>query len=82
MALASTINVRPVGAFNYQVLLHDLSIAGCRVELVEEAEIGEAVDRPLSAARAPGRRHPLEGRLDRGRRILRGGCIRPCSTRW
>ena len=42
-AVASTINVRPIGAFNYQVLLHDLSVAGCRVELVEETEIGEAV---------------------------------------
>jgi hypothetical protein len=42
-AVASTIYVRPIGAFNYQVLLHDLSVAGCRVELVEETEIGEAV---------------------------------------
>ena len=42
-AVASTISMRPIGAFNYQVRLHDVSIAGCRVELVEEAEIGEAV---------------------------------------
>lgn len=42
-AVASTINMRPIGAFNYQVLLHDVSIAGCRIELIEEAEIGEAV---------------------------------------
>jgi hypothetical protein len=42
-AVDSTISVRPIGAFNYQVRLHDVSISGCRVELVEEAEIGEAV---------------------------------------
>src|SRR5258708_1189282 len=43
VAVASTISVRPLGAFNYQVRLHDVSIAGCRVELIEEAEIGEAL---------------------------------------
>ncbi len=43
VAVASTISVRPLGAFNYQVRLHDVSVAGCRVELIEEAEIGEAL---------------------------------------
>lgn len=41
IVVESTISVRPIGAFTYQVRLHDLSIAGCRVELVEDAEIGE-----------------------------------------
>ena len=43
IAIDSTIGLRPIGAFNYQVKLHDLSIAGCRVEVVEEAGVGEAV---------------------------------------
>jgi len=43
VAVASAISVRPIGAFNYQVKLHDLSTAGCRVEVVEAVEIGEAV---------------------------------------
>lgn len=37
----STISVRPIGAINFQVAIHDLSVAGCRVELVESAELGE-----------------------------------------
>ena len=37
----SAITVRPIGGFNHQVALEDLSTAGCRVELVEELELGE-----------------------------------------
>src|SRR6478672_5112491 len=40
-AVASTISVRPIGGFNYQARLDDVSRAGCRVELVEQAELGE-----------------------------------------
>jgi hypothetical protein len=41
VALDSTISVRPIGGFNYRARLGDVSTAGCRVELVEEAELGE-----------------------------------------
>jgi hypothetical protein len=40
-AVASSLAVRPIGGFNYQARLDDVSAAGCRVELVEEAELGE-----------------------------------------
>ena len=39
--VASAITVRPIGGFNHQVRIDELSIAGCRVELVEEVELGE-----------------------------------------
>ena len=39
--VASSITLRPIGGFNHEVAVFDLSIAGCRVELVEEAETGE-----------------------------------------
>lgn len=40
-AVASTITVRPIGGVNHEVRIEDLSMAGCRVELVESAELGE-----------------------------------------
>lgn len=55
--VASTINLRPIGAINYEVELHDLSIAGCRVELVESSAIGESL-----IARFP-QLEPLVGEL-------------------
>jgi hypothetical protein len=39
--VASAITVRPIGGFNHQVRVDDVSWAGCRVELVEEIELGE-----------------------------------------
>ena len=42
-AVASMISVRPIGAFNHLVTLHDVSISGCRVEVVEDADVGERV---------------------------------------
>src|SRR5882724_4235967 len=39
----STIVVRPIGGFNNRVPLSDVSIAGCRVELLEPAELGESL---------------------------------------
>jgi hypothetical protein len=39
--VTSSITVRPIGGFNHQVRLDDVSTAGCRVELVEAAELGE-----------------------------------------
>ena len=41
VAVASNITVRPIGGFNHQVRIDDVSIAGCRVELVEETQLGE-----------------------------------------
>lgn len=41
VAVASNITIRPIGGFNHQVRIDDLSVAGCRVELVEETELGE-----------------------------------------
>ena len=41
VGVASTINVRPIGGFNHQVRIDDVSTAGCRVELIEETELGE-----------------------------------------
>jgi hypothetical protein len=39
--VASAITVRPIGGFNHHVRVDDVSIAGCRVELIEEVELGE-----------------------------------------
>jgi len=41
VAVESNVTVRPIGGFNYQSRLADVSSAGCCVELVEEAELGE-----------------------------------------
>lgn len=39
--LNSTITLRPVGGVNHEVTLHDLSVDGCRVEVVETPDLGE-----------------------------------------
>ena len=39
--VTSSIRVRPIGGFNHEVELADVSTAGCRVGLVEEVELGE-----------------------------------------
>jgi hypothetical protein len=39
--VASSIRVRPIGGFNQEVELADVSTAGCRVGLVEDVELGE-----------------------------------------
>ena len=41
VSVASTINVRPIGSVVHEVRLDDVSIAGCRVELIESVELGE-----------------------------------------
>jgi hypothetical protein len=41
VGVASSIRLRPIGGFNHEVELADLSTAGCRVGLVEEVELGE-----------------------------------------
>ncbi len=41
LGVASSITVRPIGGFNHRVRVEDVSAAGCRVELVEEVELGE-----------------------------------------
>jgi len=40
-AVGSLIRVRPIGGFYHQVRVDDVSTAGCRVELVEDMELGE-----------------------------------------
>ena len=55
--VASSITLRPIGGVNHEVALHDLSSAGCRVELVESIELGEPV-----IARFP-QLEPLVGEL-------------------
>jgi len=41
IAVASAITLRPIGAFNHHVRVEDVSTDGCRVELIEEVELGE-----------------------------------------
>jgi hypothetical protein len=41
VAIAAAITVRPLGGFNHEVRVDDVSTAGCRVELVEAIELGE-----------------------------------------
>ena len=41
VGVASSIVLRPIGGFNHQVRVEDVSTAGCRVELIEEVELGE-----------------------------------------
>lgn len=43
VGVVSAITVRPIGGFNHRVRVEDVSTAGCRVELVEEIELGEPV---------------------------------------
>ena len=42
VALAGEVTVRRIGGFNFQVELEDVSPAGCRIEMIEEAQAGEA----------------------------------------
>jgi len=41
VGVTSSIRLRPIGGFNHEVELADVSTAGCRVGLVEEVELGE-----------------------------------------
>jgi hypothetical protein len=43
IGLASQLLLRPVGGFNCEVKLDNVSVAGCRVELIEPAEPGETM---------------------------------------
>ena len=43
VALAGEVTVRRIGGFNFQVGLEDVSPAGCRIEMIEEAQAGEAI---------------------------------------
>ena len=55
--LASAITLRPIGGVNHEVALHNLSVAGCCVELIESTELGETM-----IARFP-QLEPLVGEL-------------------
>jgi hypothetical protein len=41
MAMASEALVRRSGGFNFQVVLNDISMSGCRVEMLEPCEVGD-----------------------------------------
>jgi hypothetical protein len=41
--VSGEIYVRRTGGFNFQAGLHDVSLGGCRVELIEPSEIGDHV---------------------------------------
>ncbi|SRR5260221_12195568 len=41
VGVSSAIVVRPIGGFNHQVRVDNVSASGCRVELIEEIELGE-----------------------------------------
>jgi hypothetical protein len=43
IGLASQLLLRPVGGFNCEVKLDNVSVAGCQVELIEPAEPGETM---------------------------------------
>ena len=43
VALNSEVVVRRIGGFNFQVALREVSRRGCRVELIEPCEVGDAV---------------------------------------
>jgi hypothetical protein len=43
IGLASQLLLRPVGGFNCEVRLDNVSVAGCQVELIEPAEPGETM---------------------------------------
>jgi hypothetical protein len=43
IALDSNIIVRRVGSFNFEVALRDVSVGGCRVELLEPSDVGDPV---------------------------------------
>ena len=78
IAVASAITLRPIGGFNHQVRVDDVSTAGCRVELIEELDLGE----PL-ITRFP-ELEPLVGSVrwkagaTAGLESFRGRCIPPC----
>ena len=42
-AVDSEVSVRRIGGFNFQAGLHDVSIGGCRVEMLEPCEVGDRV---------------------------------------
>ena len=41
--VSGEVSVRRIGSFNFQAGLHDVSIGGCRVEMLEPCEVGDRV---------------------------------------
>ena len=41
--LRSEVTVRRIGGFNFEVPLSDISVGGCKVEMLEESEVGDTV---------------------------------------
>ena len=42
-AVSGEVSVRRIGGFNFQAGLHDVSVGGCRVEMLEPCEVGDRV---------------------------------------
>ena len=43
LSISSHVTVRRIGGFNFDVALSDISSGGCRVEMLEESEVGDTV---------------------------------------
>jgi hypothetical protein len=41
VAVADEVGIRRIGSFNFQARLHDVSSGGCKVELIEQYEMGD-----------------------------------------
>lgn len=57
VAVSNEVGVRRIGSFNFQAQMHDVSVGGCRVELIESYEVGDHV-----VARLP-KLEPLGARI-------------------
>jgi hypothetical protein len=41
VAVSADVGIRRIGSFHFQAGLHDVSAGGCRVELIEQYEVGD-----------------------------------------
>lgn len=43
VAVSDEVGIRRIGSFNFHAKMHDVSVGGCRVELIESYEVGDHV---------------------------------------
>jgi len=43
VAVADEVGIRRIGSFNFQARMHDVSVGGCKVELIEAYDAGDHV---------------------------------------
>jgi len=43
VAVSDEVGIRRIGSFNFNAKMHDVSVDGCRVELIESYEVGDHV---------------------------------------